>query len=60
MGGDGASMKPYTGQVSRLSTSWSGHPWALPVLTAPALTPATSARLGQRHHTTVDRARTLL
>jgi len=39
---------------------WSTRPWALPLLTAPALAPATSAKLGRRHRTTVDRARTLL
>lgn len=39
---------------------WSARPWALPLLTAPALAPATSATLGKRHRTTVDRARALL
>lgn len=39
---------------------WRTRPWALPVLTVPALAPATSARLGQRQRTTVDAARTLL
>lgn len=39
---------------------WSSRPWALPLLTAPALAPATSAKLAKRHRTTVDRARTLL
>lgn len=39
---------------------WSTRPWALPLLTAPALAPKTSAKLGKRHRTTVDRARTLL
>ena len=39
---------------------WSRRPWALPLLTAPALAPATSTKLAKRHRTTVDRARTLL
>jgi len=39
---------------------WTPRPWALPLLTAPALAPATSEKLKQRHRTTVDRARTLL
>lgn len=39
---------------------WSQRPWALPLLTVPALAPATSEKLKQRHRTTVDRARTVL
>jgi hypothetical protein len=39
---------------------WSTRPWALPLLTAPALAPGTSQRLGKRHRTTIDRARALL
>lgn len=39
---------------------WSRRPWALPLLTAPALAPTTSEKLGKHHRTTVDRARTLL
>src|SRR5207248_4824373 len=35
---------------------WSSRAWALPFLSVPALTPATSAKLGKRHRTTVDRA----
>jgi hypothetical protein len=38
---------------------WCRRPWALPVLTIPALSPATSARLGKRHRTSVERAATL-
>lgn len=35
---------------------WSRRAWALPFLSVPTLTPATSAKLGKRHRTTVDRA----
>ena len=35
------------------------RPWALPVLTVPALSPATSAKLGRRHRTCIERAGTL-
>jgi hypothetical protein len=35
---------------------WCGRPWALPVLTVPALSPATSATLGKRHRTSIERA----
>ena len=35
---------------------WSARPWALPFLTVPALAPATSAKLGKRHRTVVERA----
>jgi len=35
---------------------WSRRAWALPFLSVPTLTPATSATLGKRHRTTVDRA----
>jgi len=38
---------------------WCRRPWALPVLTVPALSPATSAKLGKRHRTGVERAATL-
>jgi hypothetical protein len=38
---------------------WCGRPWALPVLTVPALSPATSAKLGKRHRTSIERAATL-
>ena len=38
---------------------WCGRPWALPVLTIPALSPAASARLGRRHRTCIERAGTL-
>ena len=39
---------------------WSGRLWALPFLTVPVLAPATSAKLGKRHQTTIDRARALV
>ncbi len=39
---------------------WSRRPWACPFLTVPALAPATSAKLGKRHRTAVDRASLLL
>jgi DDE superfamily endonuclease len=39
---------------------WSARPWALPLLTAPALAPGASQKLGKRHRTTIDRARALL
>jgi hypothetical protein len=35
---------------------WSRRAWALPFLSVPTLTPATSAKLGKQHRTTVDRA----
>lgn len=39
---------------------WSQRPWALPLLTVPALAPATSGKLGKRHRTTIARARAVL
>ena len=39
---------------------WCRRPWALPVATIPILSPTTSARLGRRHRTAVDGARTLV
>lgn len=39
---------------------WSARWWALPVLTVPVLAPASSAKLGKPHRTTVDRAQTLV
>lgn len=39
---------------------WSTRPWALPVLTVPALAPATSKKLGKRHRTVVERTQVLL
>jgi DDE superfamily endonuclease len=38
---------------------WSARPWALPCLTVPALAPATSKKLGKRHHTVVERTQLL-
>ena len=38
---------------------WCRRPWALPVLTVPTLSPATSAKLGRRHRTCIERAGTL-
>lgn len=34
----------------------SGRPWALPFLSVPTLTPATSTKLGRRHRTTPEHA----
>jgi DDE superfamily endonuclease len=39
---------------------WSRRPWALPFLSIPTLTPATSAKLGRRHRTTPEYAAVLL
>jgi len=39
---------------------WSRRPWALPFLSVPTLAPATSAKLGKRHRTTVERTQTLI
>jgi hypothetical protein len=39
---------------------WSSRPWALPFLSVPTLTPATSARLGRRHRTTPEYADVLV
>jgi hypothetical protein len=39
---------------------WSQRRWALPFLTVPVLAPATSAKLGKPHRTTIDRAQTLI
>jgi len=39
---------------------WSRRPWACPVLTVPALAPATSAALGKRQRTAVERAGVLI
>jgi hypothetical protein len=38
---------------------WSRRPWALPFLSIPTLTPATSAKLGRRHRTTPEYAAVL-
>jgi hypothetical protein len=39
---------------------WSHRLWALPFLTVPLLSPATSAKLGKPHRTSIDRAHTLI
>lgn len=39
---------------------WTHRPWALPVLTIPILSPATSTRLGRRHRSAVAGAATLV
>ena len=39
---------------------WSRRPWALPFLSIPTLTPATSAKLGRRHRTTPEYADVLV
>ncbi|RME56573.1 hypothetical protein D6779_10380 [Candidatus Parcubacteria bacterium] len=41
---------------SLVTVPWSRRPWALPFLTVLLLSPQTSAKLGQRHRTSVDRA----
>ena len=39
---------------------WSGRPWALPFLSVPTFTPATSEALGRRHRTAPERADVLV
>jgi DDE superfamily endonuclease len=39
---------------------WCQRPWALPVVSVPTLTPATSAKLGKRHRTTIQAAQILI
>lgn len=39
---------------------WCTRWWALPFLTVPVLAPATSAKLGKPHQTTIDRAQQLI
>jgi DDE superfamily endonuclease len=39
---------------------WCQRPWALPVLSVPTLTPATSAKLGKRHRTSIQAAQILI
>src|SRR5260370_7383988 len=39
---------------------WCRRPWALPIVSVPTLTPATSAKLGKRHRTTVQAAQLLI
>ena len=39
---------------------WCQRSWALPVLSVPSLTPATSAKLGKRHRTTTQAAELLI
>src|SRR5918911_207470 len=39
---------------------WSRRPWALPFLSIPTLTPATSGKLGRRHRTTPEYADVLV
>jgi len=43
-----------------VSVPWCQRRWALPVLSVPTLTPATSAKLGKRHRTTIQAAQTLI
>jgi len=43
-----------------VTVPWSRRPWALPFLTVSLLSPKTSAQLGQRHRTSVDRAGQLI
>jgi hypothetical protein len=39
---------------------WCQRPWALPIVSVPTLTPATSAKLGKRHRTTIQAAQLLI
>ena len=39
---------------------WCQRHWALPILSIPSLTPATSAKLGKRHRTTTQAAQVLI
>src|SRR5437667_1584806 len=43
-----------------VSVPWGHRHWALPVISVPALTPATSAKLGKRHRTTTQAAQLLI
>jgi DDE superfamily endonuclease len=43
-----------------VSVPWCQRRWALPVLSVPTLTPATSAKLGKRHRTTIQAAQLLI
>jgi DDE superfamily endonuclease len=39
---------------------WFQRPWALPIVSVPTLTPATSAKLGKHHRTTIQAAQVLI
>lgn len=43
-----------------VSVPWCRRQWALPVISVPTLTPATSAKLGKRHRTTIQAAQLLI
>src|SRR5260370_20582543 len=43
-----------------VSVPWCHRQWALPVISVPTLTPATSAKLGKRHRTTIQTAQLLI
>jgi hypothetical protein len=43
-----------------VTVPWSSRPWALPFLTVLLLSPQTSAKLGKRHRTSVERASQLI
>jgi hypothetical protein len=43
-----------------VSVPWCPRQWALPVISVPTLTPATSAKLGKRHRTTIQAAQLLI
>ena len=43
-----------------VTVPWCQRRWALPVLSVPTLTPATSAKLGKRHCTTIQAAQLLI
>jgi hypothetical protein len=43
-----------------VAVPWCQRRWALPILSVPTLTPATSAQLGKRHRTTIQAAQLLI
>jgi len=43
-----------------VAVPWCQRRWALPVVSVPTLTPATSAKLGKRHRTTIQAAQLLI
>ncbi len=47
-------------RMLRVAVPWCQRRWALPVLSVPTLTPATSAKLGKRHRTTIQAAQLLI
>src|SRR5947199_8603187 len=43
-----------------VTVPWATRPWALPILSLPALTPRVSTKLGRRHKTIAERARQMI